>query len=1440
MKLCTLSLIFLGPIFCLEASRYYSFCAEPTGSACSLNIDRVLVGDCEYGSRTAYKSKVIVAVFISWKSPVPNEKIQVKLNGMTKLFDPFEKACPPYVQFILDPDGSALQVDAAFVQGNCSATSVNIQLPLPCDPPVCSGPQSIGGKLFFDYNNNGKQESSEIGLSDIDVNLYDDAKLLHASTKTKTNGLWAVNNLTAGQKLRVEYQIPSNLFDANPGTENKTRTQIATVGDCGVNLGIYQLKSVIDANPWIATTLFIKGDAQNPLSRSYTDPTIVLNLYNTTEGGPRLGPNGSYYLASGGETGSIWGMCFQKESRKLISGAFLKRNAALGPGGLGAIYVTDLTNFLPSPTPSPNYKYFGRTTMLLNLDSFGINTGDETTLIRNLPIDPNQASHDSISFDKIGKIGLGDLDFNDAGDTLFAVNMFKRSLVVIAVGNPMILPITPDRVSEIPIPDPGCSNKNDWRPWGLKYHDGQLYVGGVCSAETTNKNSDLFATIYTYTTGLFNKLTSFELGYTKGYLNDNYCSTFQPWRFSFYGYYVSNDVTCGPSPVLSDIEFDSEGNMIVAIGDRYGYQTGGRDYGTNTKDNLRYLTFSGGDNLKFFKLKNEFLLEQNASSGFYTTNGQNNKQGVCGGEFYYQDGFFSHQEGALGALAVHPSYNTVLSTMMDPASVWSNGWSQLDNSLGTKNVNYNIFSGETGTFGKSAGLGDIELLIGSSTPNGIGVSIGNYIWNDLDQDGLQDPGEPAIPNVLVLLYNSKDSLIQQTKTDLSGLYYFKNLNPTTEYYIQLGADTNYINKDLVLNNTAYRVTKFNSRTNFGNAENDSDASLNLPIPTFYKDKIAYYYLTGRDGENNFSLDFGLLTCDQIVHDTVKYNLCLSDSVKVGAFWFSVNNPNGRVNFPNAQGYACDSVVFVSTNFYSPSTFVLDTSICVNSSLTLHNQVFDLNNSSGSILLSGANQYSCDSILEVRVHFLAIPESTLDTSCCIAGKVVLHNQIFDINKTSGHILLSGQSQFACDSIINVNLTILPFSKSNLDTMMCPGSFLMIHNQRFDEANLANDVVLSNANQFGCDSVISVRVSLLPITNSRLDTSMCPGSFLMILNQRFDDVRLNGNIVLSQANQWACDSIVQVKVNLLPTSSSHLDTTICLGDYVLLHNQRFDENKTSGRIVLTGSNPFGCDSIVDVNLHFRPLATSRFDTSMCPGGNVTIHQTVFNEQKKSAQILLSAANQFGCDSIVNVNLRIPPQYHILDTIESCVEYTWPVTGLNYRSSGTYRLDTVTREGCDSTYQMQLIIHPEFHITDTICKLDHFLWSSSGVDYTKSGVYAFNYNSFAGCDSVRYLFLVVASAGQVFVPNVFSPNGDQVNDRLFVFANEDVHQIDLFAIYDRWGELVFKQNKILPNDSVYGWDGIFRNQLANPAVFVYVVEWHDKIGGFHQAKGDVTLLR
>lgn len=88
-------------------------------------------------------------------------------------------------------------------------------------------------------------------------------------------------------------------------------------------------------------------------------------------------------------------------------------------------------------------------------------------------------------------------------------------------------------------------------------------------------------------------------------------------------------------------------------------------------------------------------------------------------------------------------------------------------------------------------------------------------------------------------------------------------------------------------------------------------------------------------------------------------------------------------------------------------------------------------------------------------------------------------------------------------------------------------------------------------------------------------------------------------------------------------------------------------------------------------------------------------------------------------------------------------------------------------------------------------------------------------------------------IYVPNAFSPNGDGDNDLLFVRGNNLTEMY--FAVYDRWGQLMFETR-----DQSEGWDGTFQGQALDPAVFAWYLEGLCDDGFEIFLKGDVTILR
>ena len=110
--------------------------------------------------------------------------------------------------------------------------------------------------------------------------------------------------------------------------------------------------------------------------------------------------------------------------------------------------------------------------------------------------------------------------------------------------------------------------------------------------------------------------------------------------------------------------------------------------------------------------------------------------------------------------------------------------------------------------------------------------------------------------------------------------------------------------------------------------------------------------------------------------------------------------------------------------------------------------------------------------------------------------------------------------------------------------------------------------------------------------------------------------------------------------------------------------------------------------------------------------------------------------------------------------------------------------------------------------------------------------------GADSL--LIFLAEEDVAIYVPNAFTPNGDNINDYFFISAGEQVSHIKLLAVYDRWGSLMFEGRQLLPGMEQSGWDGTYRGQKAPPGVYVYIAELMLENGETVIVKGDVALLK
>ncbi|MCB0520171.1 MAG: PKD domain-containing protein [Saprospiraceae bacterium] len=115
--------------------------------------------------------------------------------------------------------------------------------------------------------------------------------------------------------------------------------------------------------------------------------------------------------------------------------------------------------------------------------------------------------------------------------------------------------------------------------------------------------------------------------------------------------------------------------------------------------------------------------------------------------------------------------------------------------------------------------------------------------------------------------------------------------------------------------------------------------------------------------------------------------------------------------------------------------------------------------------------------------------------------------------------------------------------------------------------------------------------------------------------------------------------------------------------------------------------------------------------------------------------------------------------------------------------------------------------------------------------------------GCTADDRVFFKIDKKRGVYIPNVFTPNGDGRNDVFRIRTGvKSIQSVAAFRIFDRWGEKVFEALEFHPNDHdpVNEWDGYFKGKRLPPDVYYYFAQIK-YIDGFEETvKGDVMIAR
>lgn len=273
--------------------------------------------------------------------------------------------------------------------------------------------------------------------------------------------------------------------------------------------------------------------------------------------------------------------------------------------------------------------------------------------------------------------------------------------------------------------------------------------------------------------------------------------------------------------------------------------------------------------------------------------------------------------------------------------------------------------------------------------------------------------------------------------------------------------------------------------------------------------------------------------------------------------------------------------------------------------------------------------------------------------------------------------------------------------------------------------------------------------------------------------------------------------------------------------------------------------GCTTTETVNILVNPLPTASFvgGIQLCAGTDTIIQNTSveatlyqwsvnsqpagnatdlsFNEVTAGCYaIQLIAQNQFGCTDTA---------------LQSCAVEIQPAPqSIVYPSTHILLIDNPTVTIFDNSVNTDSC---SWYLNDQL------LSQSCGSDFTQMfpdlGSYEFihyAYNAFGCIDSS--VFTIEVREGLIYyVPNAFTPDGDEFNNRFQPIFTSGFDPSDFnLQIFNRWGELIFESY-----DHQVGWDGTYHGKMAMTGTYTWTITFKDLyVDKRYELVGSVTLMR
>ena len=468
-------------------------------------------------------------------------------------------------------------------------------------------------------------------------------------------------------------------------------------------------------------------------------------------------------------------------------------------------------------------------------------------------------------------------------------------------------------------------------------------------------------------------------------------------------------------------------------------------------------------------------------------------------------------------------------------------------------------------------------------------------------------------------------------------------------------------------------------------------------------------------------------CDSLVtmHLTVHH----SDTVLVDSTICRVELPvvwNG-VTFLDAgvqtavltDGHGCDSLMVMHLTVNEATTDTIQVTLLEN------NLPYQLNGYSysteGTYIQHLANVAGCDSTLTVVLNVLSNVSNSADSTICESQLPFTWNGVTFTQTDTLVAILSAST--GADSLLVMNVLVIPTSYGTFDTVIVENALPCQYNEiSYVEAGIYTQFLTNAA---GCDSILTVNLTVLPNVTSELDSTVCEGDLPITWNDSvFTAADVKTTTILAHTG---ADSTITMTLTVTPTTYGTYDTAVIENALPCQYNEI--SYVEAGTYTQFFTNAAGCDSLLTLTLTVFPNVTAELDSAVCQTAfPFTWNDSVFAEAGTKTTTVLAHT---GADSTITMTVTmIPTTYGQFDTVIVENDLPYHYNESTYVEAGTYTQFLTNAAGCDSVLTLHINVMVE---ADSVVCEGGFPIEWNGVTFVAAGTDTVLLQAVTGADSL-----------------------------------------------------------------------------------------------------------